>query len=248
MTRSTLNRLLFAAAVPVLGWPLAGASLPAAKPEEVGLSSERLQKIHEMVMRRVDAGELSGAVTLVARRGKVVHFEAHGVMDLDSKKPMTTDALFRLASSSKPVTAAAILILLEDGKLKLTDPVSKYIPEFKNPKVAMTCARERSADGGSTAGHRAADVHGAGPARDHDYRPADPHLGPGHRRRRKAESQKVQQSLKAPRHPGRLHSAARRRFRSISSPERSGATAGSPASTPWAGSSRLPPACLSTSS
>jgi CubicO group peptidase (beta-lactamase class C family) len=127
--------------LPAIALQLAAASLPVAKPEEVGLSSERLQRIHEMVMRHVEAGDISGAVTIVARRGRVVHFEAHGLMDIEAKKPMTKDALFRLASSSKPVTAAAILMLMEDGKLKLTDPVSKYIPEFKNSKVAMEWVR-----------------------------------------------------------------------------------------------------------
>ena len=120
---------------------LAAAPLPTAKPEEVGFSSERLQRIREMVLRRIEAKELSGAVTLVARRGRVVQYEALGLMDLDSKKPMAKDTLFRLASSSKPVTAAAVLILLEEGKLKLTDPVSKYIPEFKNPRVAIDADR-----------------------------------------------------------------------------------------------------------
>jgi len=121
--------------------PLDAASLPTAKPEDVGLSTERLQRIHEMVMRRVEAEELSGEVTIVARRGRVVHYEALGLMDLDSKKPMTKETLFRLASSSKPVTAVAVLILLEEGKLKLTDPVSKYIPEFKNARVMMEAER-----------------------------------------------------------------------------------------------------------
>jgi CubicO group peptidase (beta-lactamase class C family) len=120
---------------------LAAASLPTAKPEEAGFSSTRLQRIHEMVLHKVEARELSGAVTLVARKGRVVHFEAHGLMDIESNKPMTTDALFRLASSSKPVTAAAILILLEEGKLKLTDPVSKFIPEFANARVQLETPR-----------------------------------------------------------------------------------------------------------
>lgn len=119
-------------------WPLAGASLPAAKPEDVGLSSERLQRIHEMVMRHVEAQDISGAVTIVARRGRIAHFEAHGLMDIDTRRPMVKDALFRLASTSKPVTAAAVLILLEEGKLRLTDPVAKYIPEFKSSKVAVS--------------------------------------------------------------------------------------------------------------
>lgn len=127
--------------LPAIVLQLAAASLPTAKPEEVDLSTERLQRIHEMVMRHVEAGDISGAVTIVARRGRVVHFEAHGLMDIEAKKPMTKDALFRLASSSKPVTAAAILMLMEEGKLKLTDPVGKYIPEFKNSKVALESVR-----------------------------------------------------------------------------------------------------------
>ena len=122
-------------------WSLTAASLPVSKPEDVGLSSERLRRIHEMVMRHVDAHDISGAVTIVARKGRVVHYEAHGLMDIDSNKPMTKNALFRLASSSKPVTAAAVLILLEEGKLRLTDPVSKFIPEFRDSKVAIEYKR-----------------------------------------------------------------------------------------------------------
>jgi len=126
------NSLLCAMALML---PLAAGPIPVAKPEEVGLSSERLQRIRESVMRRIEAKDLAGAVTLVARKGKVVHFETHGVMDLETKRPMAKDTLFRLASTTKPVTAAAILIAMEEGKLSLTDPVSKYIPEFKSPKV-----------------------------------------------------------------------------------------------------------------
>jgi CubicO group peptidase (beta-lactamase class C family) len=123
---------------------LHAAALSDAKPEEVGFSTERLQRIHEMVMRRVQAKEISGAVTLVARRGRIVQYEAIGEADLESKRPMAKETLFRLASSSKPVTAVAILMLMEEGKLKLTDPVSKYIPEFKNPRVIVET--ERSAE------------------------------------------------------------------------------------------------------
>lgn len=101
------------------------------------MSTERLKRIHEMVATKVKEGAISGAVTAVSRKGKVIHFEAHGEMDLESRKPMVKDALFHLASTSKPVTAAAILILMEDGKLLLTDPVSKFIPEFKEMKVAL---------------------------------------------------------------------------------------------------------------
>lgn len=115
---------------------LAADTLPSAKPEDVGISSERLVRVREMAMRRVQAGEISGAVTIVARKGRIVHYEAHGLMNLETKKPMQKDAIFRLASTTKPVTAVAVLILMEEGKLLLTDPVSKYIPEFKAMKVA----------------------------------------------------------------------------------------------------------------
>ena len=136
--------------------PLAAASLPVAEPEDVGLAPDRLQRIHEMIMRRVEAGDISGAVTMVARRGRLVHFEAHGLMDIEAKKPMTKDALFRLASSTKPITATAILILMEEGKLKLTDPVAKYIPEFKSSKVAVEAVHTSApmSDQGPAAGER----------------------------------------------------------------------------------------------
>jgi CubicO group peptidase (beta-lactamase class C family) len=117
--------------------PNAKSDLPAAKPEEVGMSSERLTRIGAAMQRHIDAHQLAGAVTLVARRGKVVHFETHGWADLESKKPMTQDTLFRMASTTKPVTAVAILMLLEEGKVRLNDPVSRFIPEFKDLKVAV---------------------------------------------------------------------------------------------------------------
>jgi CubicO group peptidase (beta-lactamase class C family) len=80
---------------------------------------------------------MSGAVTIVARKGKIVHLEAQGVTDLESKKPMAKDTMFRVASMTKPVTGVAIMMMIEEGKVRLTDPVSRYIPEFKNLKVAI---------------------------------------------------------------------------------------------------------------
>jgi CubicO group peptidase (beta-lactamase class C family) len=115
---------------------LSAAALPTSKPEDVGFSAKRLEQIAPLVKRHVDAGDLSGAVTLVARKGKVVHLEAHGQMDLEGKKPMQTGTLFRMASMTKPITAVGILMLMEEGKLILADPVSKFIPEFGNGKVA----------------------------------------------------------------------------------------------------------------
>jgi CubicO group peptidase (beta-lactamase class C family) len=121
----------------LLTLPLMAASLPQSKPDEVGLSAERLKRIHPMIQSHIDAKDFSGAVTLIARKGKVVHFEAHGMADIEGNKPMKTDTLFRMASMTKPLTATSILILLEEGKLVLSDPISKFIPEFKNPKVAV---------------------------------------------------------------------------------------------------------------
>ena len=117
--------------------PLAGDVFPRAKPEEVGLSSERLARINEMMQRHITAGEITGGVTLVARKGRVAHLEAHGVMDQDTKKPMAKDSVFRIASMTKPVTGVAIMMMMEEGKLRITDPVSKFIPEFKDMKVAV---------------------------------------------------------------------------------------------------------------
>jgi CubicO group peptidase (beta-lactamase class C family) len=118
--------------------PLAAASsVPTAKPEDVGISSERLQRVSQMIQRRIAAGEMTGAVAIVARKGKIVHLEAQGVMDLDSKKPMAKDTMFRVASMTKPVTGLAIMMMIEEGKVRLNDPVSRYIPEFKGIKVAV---------------------------------------------------------------------------------------------------------------
>ena len=126
-------RVLLAVAVSI---PLAAAAPTFSKPEDVGLSSERLARIRTLMKSHIDARDISGAVTLVARRGKVVHFEAQGMANIEAGTPMQTSTLFRIASMTKPVAAVSILMLMEEGRLLLSDPVSKYIPEFKNPKVA----------------------------------------------------------------------------------------------------------------
>ena len=125
--------LLFALAA----LPLAGELSSTTQPEEVGLSSERLTRINEMMKRHLAAGDFAGGVTLVARKGKIAHLEAHGVMDLESKLPMPKNAVFRIASMTKPVTGVAIMMMMEEGKLRISDPVSKFIPEFKEMKVAV---------------------------------------------------------------------------------------------------------------
>jgi len=135
--RNSSRSTTVALALSLAALSAAAASVQAAKPEELGFSADRLERIHETIERHIAAGDISGAVTLVARRGRIAHFQAHGQMDLDSKKPMQKDALFRIASMSKPITGAAILMLMEEGKIRLTDPVSKFIPEFKGIRVAV---------------------------------------------------------------------------------------------------------------
>ncbi len=134
-------------AIGMLALPL-GAASTRAKPEEVGLSSERLQRITQMIQQHIAAGDLAGAVTVVGRKGKVAHVSAQGVMDLESKQPMTAASMFRIASMTKPVIGVAVMMLIEEGKLRLNDPVSRYIPEFRNMKVGVA----QPADGRGGAG------------------------------------------------------------------------------------------------
>ena len=147
MSRRISAAVLFVAAVTAAAWikaepPKPSADslatvLPQAETEQVGMSVERLQRIHSAIQPYIDDGRLAGVVTLVARRGRLVHFEAQGLADIEAKTPMRKDAIFRMASCSKPVTAVAVLMLMEEGKLRLSDPVSRFIPEFKNLKVAI---------------------------------------------------------------------------------------------------------------
>jgi CubicO group peptidase (beta-lactamase class C family) len=114
----------------------ARASLPTAKPEDVGVSSERLERLDHTVQQYVNEGKVAGVVTLVARKGQVVQYGAYGKRDIESGSPMAKDAIFRIASMSKAITSVAIMMLMEDGKLAIGDPVSKFIPQFKNTTVA----------------------------------------------------------------------------------------------------------------
>jgi CubicO group peptidase (beta-lactamase class C family) len=116
---------------------LSAAALPSSKPEDQGFSGERLQRLHAMVQRHMDLGDISGAVMLVARHGQLAYLDIQGTMDIETKQPMTRDSLFRMASMTKPVIGTAMMMMLEEGKIQLGDPVSKYIPQFKNMKVAI---------------------------------------------------------------------------------------------------------------
>ena len=115
-----------------------GAQEAAAKPEAVGLSSTRLERIATVVQRSVDNGEIAGAVTLVARHGQVVWLKANGKQDRETSKPMRPDSIFRICSMTKPVVTLAVMMLYEEGRFELDDPISKYIPEFGDAKVLVT--------------------------------------------------------------------------------------------------------------
>jgi CubicO group peptidase (beta-lactamase class C family) len=132
--------------------PLAAAA-PTARPEDVGLSTDRLKRVGELMQRQIAAKTFPGAVTLVARHGRIAHFETHGLMDIESKKPMQKDAIFRIMSMTKPVVGVAILMMIEDGRVRLTDPVSRFIPELKDLPVVVlnTDGRVAPAPSGSFA-------------------------------------------------------------------------------------------------
>jgi len=104
-------------------------------PESVGFSTERLERLHKLIQDEVDQKELAGAVTILARHGKVVEYRTYGQRDLASAAPMTKDVIFRDYSMTKPVTGVAMMILYEEGKWLPTDPISKYVPEFAGLKV-----------------------------------------------------------------------------------------------------------------
>src|ERR1700744_244932 len=110
---------------------------PAGRPEEVGFSSQRLIRLADAFHAEVDKGAIPGAVVLIARQGKVAYCEAFGFRDRENKQPMRTDAIFRIASMSKPITSVAVMMLVEEGKIQLLDPVSKYLPEFKGVQVGI---------------------------------------------------------------------------------------------------------------
>ena len=134
--------------VALLAAPAARAQVPGGNPADVGLSAKRLERIGEMIQRAIDADRISGAVTVVARRGRVAHFEAHGLMDIEANAPMKEDTIFPIASMTKPVTGVAILMLVEEGKVRLSDPVPRFIPEYRDTKVAMPRTDAAGGEGG----------------------------------------------------------------------------------------------------
>src|SRR5580693_8497986 len=114
----------------------AADALTAIKPETVGLSSARLERLAQAIRQDVDHGRMPGAVVAIARRGKLAYYESFGFVDKAANTPMPKDAIFALASMTKPMVAVATLMLVEQGDLLLNDPVGNYLPELKDMKVA----------------------------------------------------------------------------------------------------------------
>jgi CubicO group peptidase (beta-lactamase class C family) len=111
------------------------SELREVSPGSVKVSEDRLNRIDKMLQQGIDSGWIAGAVGFIARDGKIVYDKAFGINDIDTKSPMRTDNIFRIASQTKAITSIAVMILFEEGKFLLDDPVSKYIPEFRNPAV-----------------------------------------------------------------------------------------------------------------
>ncbi len=113
-------------------------SLAEASPGSVGVSSDRLKRIDDMLQKSIADGEIPGAVALVARNGKIVYHKAFGSADAETGRMQRADDIFRIASQTKAITATAVMMLWEEGRFQLDDPISKYIPEFKDPQVLQS--------------------------------------------------------------------------------------------------------------
>jgi CubicO group peptidase (beta-lactamase class C family) len=138
--RRQLRSLLLPVAVIL---PLAVAEAAEVSPESQGFSSERLARIAPAMKAEIEKGVMPGAVSLIARNGQIVHFEAHGFLDAAKTKPMTKDAVFRGFSMTKPFTSVAAMTLVEQGKIELRDPISTWIPEMKQMQVLTEVRDER---------------------------------------------------------------------------------------------------------
>jgi CubicO group peptidase (beta-lactamase class C family) len=137
LIQQNIKKVFFILTVFSASLTVKGQGIPLGTPEKEGFSSERLNRIDAAMNEYVKNGKMPGMVTMVIRHGKVVYFKSFGMKDIEAKKEMTNDAMFRIASMSKAITSVAIMTLYEEGRFLLTDPVSKFIPEFKNQKVVM---------------------------------------------------------------------------------------------------------------
>ena len=141
MTKRNVRALVSFVLVAWIGYAvLLGQALPRVQPEAVGVSSERLQLLSDVVQGYVDHEKLAGAVVLVARRGKVAYLEAFGYRDRESGSPMRRDAIFRIASQTKALVSVGVMMLQEEGRLLIADPVGAYLPELTHTTVAVHTA------------------------------------------------------------------------------------------------------------
>jgi CubicO group peptidase (beta-lactamase class C family) len=130
--RKSITAFVLVLFVVSAGW---AGEIPQAKPEAVGMSSAKLAKVNQAVEKMISDKKAAGAITIIARKGKIVHFETYGMRDIESNKPVEKDTIMRFYSMTKPITTVAAMILFDQGKFKLDDPLEKYLPELKGLKV-----------------------------------------------------------------------------------------------------------------
>ena len=138
-SRSAVTFIIFAAVL-TCSFSVTARELRSIKPERAGISQERLDRITDHMNQAVKDGTMVGGLGMIARNGKVVYTETYGLADREENQPMTEDAIFRIYSMSKPITGVALMILYEEGKFFLNDPVARYIPELANLEVAISTA------------------------------------------------------------------------------------------------------------
>ena len=159
MKESSKHRGRFGLGLVLLVLPsliLSAADLsPIREPETVGLSSARLERLAHAIKQDVDHGRMPGAVVAIARKGKLAYYESFGFVDKAAKRPMPKDAIFALASMTKPMVAVATLMLVEQGDLLLNDPIGNYLPQLKDMKVATPNGHRAGAPPAHAAGHAA---------------------------------------------------------------------------------------------
>jgi CubicO group peptidase (beta-lactamase class C family) len=156
-----MRRRRLSAAIPVVllilatGRPSkAGEGLPRAQPDQVGLDPAGLERASELFRQAIAKKQIAGTVVLVARHGKIAYFDAVGMQNTDLGNPMTPGSIFRIASMSKPITSTAVMILADQGRLSLSDPISRFLPEFQFMKVAVP---RKKGDGSTSPGNPGAD-------------------------------------------------------------------------------------------
>ncbi len=138
------SKLGFIGVIVILAVSAAAArEIPSVEPEKEGFSKERLGRLVARTHSYVDSGGAAGIITLVARHGRMVHFDVYGKADIEAGTPLRADSLFRMYSMTKPITSAALLMLYEEGRFQLDDPLEKYFPEFKDLKVYVSGSGDR---------------------------------------------------------------------------------------------------------